>query len=254
MAIRETSTGFLETRLRLNRNARLDFTKWLFSRLNVSAGESVLDVGCGTGNQTLPFLDAVGLDGWVCATDISQSSIAKLIEIAGHPKNLTTHVGDMVDLGQICQSTFGSRCYDLVQSTYAIYYASDWHKVLEAMRMHLKPRGRMAVFCPNRPHGMIELVRQRTPIPATVDSSLDFGPTILEPFMRNAFWEVEVHHFQNLMYLTSVQEFVDFFRATTYYDQEAEQHLIDDVRELLGKRGRLEFEKCGYLVIGHDHR
>jgi len=48
------------------------------ANLDVRAGETVLDLGCGTGNLTLALLGAVGDGGRVLATDISP----RMLEIA----------------------------------------------------------------------------------------------------------------------------------------------------------------------------
>src|SRR5262252_11237103 len=44
----------------------------LLARLGLSGGESVLEIGCGTGALTLPLAAAVGAHGRVVAVDISE--------------------------------------------------------------------------------------------------------------------------------------------------------------------------------------
>ena len=44
----------------------------LLARLGLSDGESVLEIGCGTGALTLPLAEAVGEHGRVVAVDISE--------------------------------------------------------------------------------------------------------------------------------------------------------------------------------------
>ena len=69
---RATATAFLEKRIEINRAyASADFDAWLLERLSVRSGEDILDVGCGSGAQTVPFATLVGLTGSVSALDIS---------------------------------------------------------------------------------------------------------------------------------------------------------------------------------------
>ncbi|HZU90691.1 MAG TPA: methyltransferase domain-containing protein, partial [Stellaceae bacterium] len=44
----------------------------LLARLGLAGGESVLEIGCGTGALTLPLAAAVGAEGRVVAIDISE--------------------------------------------------------------------------------------------------------------------------------------------------------------------------------------
>src|SRR5262245_39744883 len=78
-AERATATNYLEKRLEINRTySSVDFTDWLLDRLKIIPGEDILDVGCGSGAQTLPFAQRVGPLGSVSALDISSESIALL--------------------------------------------------------------------------------------------------------------------------------------------------------------------------------
>ena len=53
---RAIATGYLEKRIAINHAyASADFDAWLLERLKVQLGEDVLDVGCGSGAQTIPF-------------------------------------------------------------------------------------------------------------------------------------------------------------------------------------------------------
>jgi len=55
-----------------------DFDARLLERLAVKLGEHVLDVGCGTGAQSIPIAGLVGPSGRVSSLDISAASIATL--------------------------------------------------------------------------------------------------------------------------------------------------------------------------------
>ncbi len=252
---RATSTAHLETRLQLNRQASaVDFNAWLFARLGIQKGMTVLDVGCGTGAQALRFLELVGPDGSVSALDIAAESVATLRERAGDAPQLETAVADMAALARVIETDFHTKRFDLAHSSYALYYSPERIAVLDAMRDHITAQGRVAIFTPNGPHGMVELVRRFAAIPQAVDESLAFGPTVLEPYFRANFWDVTVHFFHNEVRLTAVEDFMTFYRATTYYDAQAEPDIEDAVRETIARDGHLTFEKNGYLIIGSSVR
>ena len=80
-------------RRRYNRLAKVFvFFEWLFllprsirskavSRLELRRGSRVLEVGCGTGRNLAPLLEAVGAEGQVYGVDISEGMLAKAKEL-----------------------------------------------------------------------------------------------------------------------------------------------------------------------------
>jgi ubiquinone/menaquinone biosynthesis C-methylase UbiE len=249
-----TSTQHLTTRLELNRKySSTDFDAWVMARLAVKEGEDVLDVGCGTGAQALPFLKQVGPQGSVSALDISAESVMALRERAGQAPNLDAVPADMATLADCIANRFRVKKYDLAHSSYALYYSPERLSVLAVMRSALKPSGRLAVFTPNRPHGMVDFARQFHPIAAEIDESLAFGPSVLEPFFRGNFREVVVHFFHNRVRVTNPDDFMSFYRATTYFVRDAEADIRKRVSDTIAKAGFFEYEKNGYLILG-SHR
>lgn len=248
---RATSTESLEIRLELNNKlSSTNFHEWLMNKYHVQPGQDILDVGCGEGAQSIPFAERVGKTGSVSSTDISASSVDKLRAKGVGFQNLQAVVGDMATLQSMIDNEFRVKKYDLAQSAYSLYYAADRTVVLDAMRKALKPEGRLAIFTPNEPHGMVNFVKQFTSVPRQVEECFIFGPTILEPYFRKHFWDIEIHLFHNVVTVPSVDDFLTFFRATTYYNQAVEKQVADAVQKEIDKHGTMKYEKNGYLIIG----
>ena len=80
-------------RQRYNRLAKFFvFFEWLFllprgirsravSRLEVQSGDRVLEVGCGTGRNLAPLVEAVGAEGQVYGLDVSEGMLAEAKEL-----------------------------------------------------------------------------------------------------------------------------------------------------------------------------
>lgn len=252
---RAISTGSLNTRIDLNRKYQSkNFEQWLFKRLNVIPGEHILDVGCGTGAQSLRFLDAIGDLGSVSALDLSRSSVEQLINAAGGDARLTAIAEDMANLDEVIKKRFREKKYTLAHSSYALYYSPARMDVLRVMVESLYEFGRLAIFTPVSPHGMVDIAAKYSPIPDPVLESLEFGPKVLESAFRSLFFEVEVHYFQSEMRVTSLQDFLDFYKATTYFDESALGDISRYAEGQIVKDGAVVYAKNGYLIIGREKR
>ncbi|MEQ8700616.1 MAG: class I SAM-dependent methyltransferase [Bauldia litoralis] len=252
---RATSRDSLAKRLKINKAyASADFDGWLMSRLAVQQGEDVLDVGCGTGAQTSLFAKLVQPGGSVSAIDISAESIAALKDRLDDTDPVQAVAADMADLRSHIDGTFAVKQFDLAQSTYALYYAKEREVVLDVMKAALKPRGRLAVFTPQGPHGLVELAARFSTVPEPVYDSLRFGAEVLAPWFRAAFETVEEHHFHNRLSIPTADEVITFYRATTYYEASAEADIRTYVEAEIAGKGVFEYEKNGYLAIGRDRK
>ncbi len=247
-----TSRDSLKERLRINKAyASSDFDRWLMERLNVAAGEDVLDVGCGTGAQSVFFAKTVSPGGSVSAVDISADSVETLNAALAAEDPVQAIVGDMTDLQSLIEDQFMVKRYNLAQSSYALYYALDRDAVLGTMKRYLKLGGRLAIFTPQGPHGLVELAAQYCEIPQPVYDSLKFRDVLHDWFHSN-FQSVEEHEFHNELRIPTADEVLDFYAATTYYEETAVQSIREHVEADIARKGYFEYEKNGYLVIGRN--
>lgn len=252
---RAVSTGSLNTRIGINRKYQSkNFEQWLFKRLNIIPGEHILDIGCGTGAQSLRFLDAIGDAGSVSALDLSRSSVEQLITASGEDSRLTAVAEDMANLDEVIKKDFGERKYTLAHSSYALYYSPARMDVLRVMAESIYEFGRLAIFTPVSPHGMVDIASKFSQIPAPVLESLEFGPNVLEPAFRSMFFEVEVYYFQSEMRVTSLADFMEFYKATTYFNQDAMMDVSRYAEEKIAKDGAVVYEKNGYLIVGRERK
>jgi len=137
----------------------IPFFEWLFflpsglrrnavDRLNLRPGDSVLEVGCGTG-RNLPFLhNAVGPAGRVYGVDLSTGMLDKARELTGR------HRWNNVDLTQADAIDYVAP-EPLDGALFSLSYATMPHHraVLQHVWNQLRPGGRLVIMDAKPPPG-----------------------------------------------------------------------------------------------------
>lgn len=114
----------------------------LVKTANARKGETVLDLACGTGLVTFPLAEAIGSDGRLVATDISEKMIEEL-ECVAHAIRISNIEAMRAD-GETFDM-FEDNTFDLVTCALGLMYFPDPMTTFKQSMRVLKPGGR-AVF------------------------------------------------------------------------------------------------------------
>ena len=118
-------------------------TALLLRRLGLASGESVLEIGCGTGALTVPLATEVGERGRVIAVDISEPMLGAARQRMGEHglRNVTLLHGD----AQVFD--FEPAAFDLATSRMGIMFFADPVAAFRNIGGALKPSGRLVFAC-----------------------------------------------------------------------------------------------------------
>ncbi|MCW2513073.1 MAG: hypothetical protein JWR11_2115 [Mycobacterium sp.] len=108
--------------------------------LDVTPGDTVLDVACGPGNTTRTLVAAVGPDGLAVGVDSSATMLAQAVRETLPGSQVGYVRADAVDL------PFADGTFDAVSCYGALYLMDDPLGSLREMIRLLKPGGRIAVL------------------------------------------------------------------------------------------------------------
>jgi demethylmenaquinone methyltransferase/2-methoxy-6-polyprenyl-1,4-benzoquinol methylase len=125
--------------------------------LGLQKGDTVLDVGCGTGLNFALLVDAVGASGRVIGLDQSAAMLdmAHRRITANAWSNVSTVQADATEFSAL---NLGVDRVDAVFATYSLSLMNEWRAAWECMEKALRPGGRAGIVDMQLPTGSAALL------------------------------------------------------------------------------------------------
>jgi SAM-dependent methyltransferase len=232
-------------RVRENLNAALaarNLEEWIAGCAQPRRGERVLDIGCGTGKQIFDLAQRV--DGLaILGIDISEDAVAAVRRRARDDAVLGVEA-ERLGIDD-CVERLAPRAFDLILSTYAIYYASDLRGTVERLSQLLRSGGRAFLSGPgagtNRE--LIRIVRAVAADDAAIGDIDDFiGADRIEAARRH-WGAVELHRLDNQIAFPSVEAVRDWWRNHNSYRPELESGVASALARVVARDGAFRLTK-----------
>ena len=119
---------------------KVDGKMFIETDVNPQAGDSILDLGCGTGELSVYLAELVGPEGKVIAVDPDKERLLLAQQSYGEVKNLLFVEGSVSNFPGI-----GSESYDIIFSNYVIHWMHDKQEAFKNMFASLKSGGKIAI-------------------------------------------------------------------------------------------------------------
>jgi SAM-dependent methyltransferase len=201
-----------------------DLNQWCFELLALAPAMSILELGCGTGKQSLAMASRVGTGGRVTAVDISQEALAALREQADR-----SGLGTCIDIRRSDMDEIAVNLepgpFDRVVACYSIYYAKRPDLLFDFLHAALKPGG-MLFFCGPSQRNNAELKQFHdslyaikgipTPEKKTAASFMEgTGQDLAGRIFHNA----EIFEFENPLRFDSAEALYSYWSSYNLYDE-----------------------------------
>jgi len=242
-------------RSEINKNADYDLEEWIQSSVNLSKGETVMDVGCGNGKQVAVFSDLVGDKGKVVGVDIF-SQVPGLLEKAREKLSEKSNV-QLLDHSASVRFPQDDQTFDAITSCYSIYYVDDVRASLRDYHRLLKKGGRCFIVGPtwDNSREFYDLNREITgqELPKNFSHRLWRINNEVVPAAYEIFRHVKISPFVNRVFFEGkegIKAVEEYYRATLLYQEESEQQdKRDKFANEFVRRVQMEIEKNGRYII-----
>lgn len=220
----DSDTAALMQRLETSSSSIYDLEQWIFEQIQLQPGISVLDLGCGTGKQIFKLNEVVHGDAEILGVDISQKAVQTVNDHAERDglKNIRAVRCSLDDVvNQLKDSRF-----DLVLSSYAIYYSRDQVKLLSSFPSLLRSDGQVFIcgYGKGTNNELYDLIEEIAPRPMQ-------QPTRIDDFLSSSdiakisefFSSYKIVRLENKIIYSSSQQFLGWWKNHNSFIPELEE-------------------------------
>ncbi len=213
--------------------SKKDVNNWILQIISLKDGETLLDLGCGTGAQMLKFAtshpksEIFGIDASETSLEIIKNYCKKNNII-----NVTTIQGSMYDCLSLLKDT---NDFDVVCSSYALYYSKNISKLISNIKKILKPSGRFFVCGPMKGNNL-ELIEFQ----AKIENSLVKEPHYfmtedILPEIKKNFKNVSEDYFSNPTHFPDSLSLIQYWKSYYLYDEKIEKQFLEKIKNFFEK-------------------
>ena len=227
MNSRITNTSLVSDRQKINElYGSFDYDSWVMNIIKPERGESVLDLGCGTGKLIRPISQLVG-KGMVVGVDKSWESLVVARSLCDGEGLLNVELVGC-DIDEV-PHRLGNWRFDIIVASYSIYYSVNQVRLMRELTLLLKPHGRLFIVGNDKGNNH-ELVKIINALSAAFFSS--HKPFITPDEIANvssAYQNSAVYHEGNKVTFPSPAEVVKYWKASSLYKPSLEGEFQDSI-------------------------
>lgn len=219
-----------------------DINEWIFQKLELKKGLQIVDLGCGTGKQSIPLAQVVGKNGKIIAVDVSKESLDVLMNESKN-KNvsdiITSVHSDFDGLNEHLTATK----HDRVLASFSIYYSNNADSTFKFIHGSLKAGG-IFFFCGPSNENNNELKKfisdfSNNPKQEQSDSA-EFMENNGQELAKKYFTNIHVFRFENPLIFDSADSLYSYWRSYNLYSEQLDAKFRDAVEK--------HFEKNSFFV------
>jgi ubiquinone/menaquinone biosynthesis C-methylase UbiE len=221
----DTDAAALANRVRAHDQfSALDLNQWCFELLAISPEMSILELGCGTGKQSLAMARLLDEAGRITALDISAEAL-EILRAEAAKANLSRHIETRrCDLDEIARRIQGGP-FDRVIACYSIYYAKRPEPLFQFLHSILRPGG-VLFFCGPSQQNNAELKAFHDSLYQVVNkpapekkSAAPFMEGTGQELAKKIFGNAEIFTFDNPLRFNSAEALYSYWSSYNLYDE-----------------------------------